>query len=111
MLSLAHVHLKFRIFILTGWEKVLKNFDLLYIDYEVSRELIVKQPNILIEDHQSLRNRVEYLKKLQRNIFDPKKPGYIKLDALASSITNDEEFCEKYAKTFIEDYNTFLKYQ
>ena len=84
-----------------------KIFDLIHNEMKIPHELIAKQPNIFESKILSIKFRHEYLKRLGRDQYDPKKPLYVPLSAFND--LEDNEFCEKYAKTSVRDFNLFMK--
>ena len=84
-----------------------KVFDLVHNEMKIPHELIAKQPEVLDWKMRYIEERHLYLKKLGRDQYDPKLPLYVPLSAFY--ILEDNEFCEKYAKTSVKDFNLFMK--
>ena len=83
-------------------------FDILHNDAEIPQENILKFPEVfLAENERKLENRLNYLKILKRNQFDPQKALFIPLSVLTEG--EDEVFAVKYAKTNLDDYLLFLR--
>jgi hypothetical protein len=51
--------------------------------------------------------RHKYLKLIQRDQFNPKKPNYVSLESIVDM--DDEMFCEKVAKRPMQDFYDFQK--
>ena len=68
---------------------------------------IVFYPPVLKVSLIMLKSRYAYLKYLDRVQFDPSKPNYVSLKQLVEP--DDEVFCEKTAKTSLNEYKKFLK--
>lgn len=73
----------------------------------LSHATITKFPKLITGPRFDIKHRFEYLLKLKRNQFNPKLPLYVPPSALYKA--SDEEFCERYAKTSLEDLKLFLK--
>ena len=84
-----------------------KVFDLVHNEMKISHELIAKVPHILNRRVSIVESRHLYLKALGRDQYDPSKPLYVPLSAFC--FPEDPEFCLKYAKTNVNDFNLFLK--
>lgn len=81
--------------------------DFVHNIMELSHSTIVRFPKLITAPIIELRYRHNYLKKLNRNQYDPKKPLYVIPSALYN--LSDHDFCVKCAKTTLEDYKLFLK--
>ena len=64
-------------------------------------------PPILQTPYVLLKTRYAYLKHLDRLQLDPTKPNYVSLKDLV--VHNDKDFCQRIAKTTIDDFNKFIK--
>ncbi|XP_020277762.1 transcription termination factor 3, mitochondrial [Pseudomyrmex gracilis] len=93
------------------WVKNRKNlmrvFDYAHDEMQLSRDIIVQMPQILLCRFSRLQQRHMFLVELKRAQYDPTKPMYVSPRALVSG--TDLEFCSDIAKTSIDIYNTFLK--
>lgn len=87
---------------------LIERLELIHNTIGLSHEIICTFPKLLTGPVLDIRHRSMYLKKLARNQFDPSKPLYVPPSALYNG--SDEQFCERYAKTNIEDYKLFLKF-
>lgn len=87
--------------------EVIKTFDYLHNQMQISHTSISREPNVLICRKSRLERRHRFLVELKRNQYDPTKPLYVSLLNLISG--NDFDFCEKVAKVSIYTYNNFLK--
>ena len=85
----------------------IKVFDYVHNEMKIPHELIARYPMILDRRLHLIDWRHSYLKKLGRDQYDPKKPLYVPLSAFFK--LEDNEFCEKYAKTSVHEFNLFLK--
>lgn len=84
-----------------------KIFDYVHNEMKIPHELIARFPIILDIRLHFIEWRHLYLKKLGRDQYNPKEPLYVPLTAFYE--LEDNEFCEKYAKTSVNDFNLFLK--
>lgn len=74
---------------------------------KLSHETIVQSPEVLTIRQYKLRQRHEFLKKLKRDQYDPTKPLYVPLLSLVAA--TDQEFVTTVAKSYMEEYEKFLK--
>ena len=81
-------------------------FDVVHHTIGLSHETIIQHPYILLTNRLLLKSRHLFLKKLERNQYDPKKPNFISPNVLCEE--NDAEFCELGARVPVELYNKFL---
>jgi len=83
-------------------------FDVLHGEIGYSRQMLVRQPQVLAEaDALEVKTRHLFLKAIGRAIYDPAKPLYISPTALATG--GDLDFATAVAGTSMEAYNEFLK--
>lgn len=68
---------------------------------------IKRSPEVLLCRNFRLRQRHTFLETLGRAQYDPKNENFIPLKTLVEG--TDLEFCTKYAKCSINDFNDFLK--
>lgn len=73
----------------------------------LTHKTISEFPKLITGPQMDIERRFNYLKVLKRNQFNPTKPLYVPPPALYN--TSDEEFCTKYAKTSVDDYELFLR--
>lgn len=73
----------------------------------IPHEQILQTPEILTCRQRRLKERHQFLVKLKKDQFDPKKPNYIGLIAMVED--NDGQFATEVAKSSAEEYNMFLK--
>lgn len=85
----------------------MKVFDYAHNEMQLSRDVIVQMPQILLCRPNRLEQRHMFLVELKRAQYDPTKPMYVSPQTLVSG--TDVEFCSNIAKTSIDIYNTFLK--
>jgi len=88
-------------------EYVLKQFDILHNDAKFAHELLAKFPNSLLGSWLDTKSRLDFLKHLGRDQFDPSRPNYVSPDMLATG--DDSSFCISVAKCPLELYDEFLK--
>ncbi|KAI1305374.1 Transcription termination factor 3, mitochondrial [Halotydeus destructor] len=88
-------------------ERLVARFDYLHNVVGLSNQEVSRFPALLANGIEILKQRAGYLKILQRDQFNPEKPGYIPPLALCSG--SDAEFCERYSKTSVADFNLYLK--
>lgn len=86
---------------------LIERLDIIHNDIGLSHETIVKFAGLITGPKLDIKHRADYLKKLNRNQYDPSKPLYVPPSALYD--ISDEDFCIKYAKTNLDDYKLFLK--
>ena len=84
-----------------------KIFDLIHNEMKIPHELICKYPDVFNRRYPLIESRHQYLKAIGRDQYDPKQPLYVPLSAFY--LLEDDEFCDKYAKTNVQDFNSFLK--
>ncbi|XP_011299089.1 transcription termination factor 3, mitochondrial [Fopius arisanus] len=93
------------------WEKALpalvESFNYVHGVMNIPHEIIAKQPSVIATRVERLKQRHLFLALLKRCQYDPKKPLYVPLDALAMG--SDIEFCTKWGKSSIALYEIFLK--
>lgn len=90
-----------------GEDRILKAFEYLHKDMNISLERIAAEPELLTCRRKRLMERHSFLSKLGRAQYDPKKPNYIALTTLVSG--SDSDFCVEVAKSSVQAYNAFLK--
>lgn len=73
----------------------------------IQHEFIVEMPEVLLCRKSRLQQRHQFLTKLGRAQYDPKKANYIALDKLIEG--TDTEFCTNVAKSTVQSFNVFLK--
>lgn len=82
-------------------------FNYAHNEMQLSRDIIVQMPHILLCRKTRLQQRHSFLVELKRTQYDPSKPMYVSPIALISG--TDVDFCRDIAKTSVEVYNAFLK--
>lgn len=85
----------------------MRNYDFINYSMELDNEQIAKTPFILIARYFRLRERHKFLKKMDRNQYDPQKPLYVSPNELA--LLPDEVFAEKLAKRPLADFQNYLR--
>merc|ERR1719445_701013 len=86
---------------------ILNQFEILHNEAKIPHSIIAKFPESLIGRNIETKSRLEFLKALGRDQFDPDYPNFISPAMLARG--TDAEFCEKAAKCSEEIYDRFLK--
>lgn len=82
-------------------------FDYLSNELKLPTDQIANFPELFKAKTRRIKERSGYLKKLQRDQYDPKCPGYV--PPLALALGDDVEFVERYVRSSIDDYNLYLK--
>lgn len=96
-----------KIFSYVDQVNLLKTFEIIHQDMNVSLEIILQFPGALLCKPFRIRQRHLFLEKLGRAQYDPKKPNYISLLNLVGK--SDADFCVDQAKSSLLVYNAFLK--
>ncbi|XP_075992207.1 mitochondrial transcription termination factor 3 [Anticarsia gemmatalis] len=86
---------------------LLERFNYIHNVIKISHQTILEQPEILFCRNFKIKQRHLFLEKLGRAQYDHKKENYVPIKALAED--TDIEFCKKYAKCCVDDFNLFLK--
>ncbi|CAG9784478.1 unnamed protein product [Diatraea saccharalis] len=86
---------------------LLERFKYIHNVMNIPHSIILLCPEVLLSRNFRVKQRHMFLKKLGRDQFDPKKENFVPLKALVEG--TDVEFCKKYAKCNVSDFNTFLK--
>lgn len=97
----------FYIILFTGEDRILKAFEYVHKDMNISLERIVAEPELLTCRQKRIMERHSFLIKLGRAQYDPKKPNYVSLKSLVTG--SDSNFCVEIAKSSVQAYNAFLK--
>ncbi|XP_031849432.1 mitochondrial transcription termination factor 3 [Nomia melanderi] len=87
--------------------KILRAFNYVHNEMNISHELICKQPGVLSCRKRRLVERHQFLVKLNKNQYDPSKPLYISLIDIISG--DDLTFCTNVAGVSTHTFNLFLK--
>lgn len=74
---------------------------------KIDHKSILDNPEVLLSRAFRLKQRHQFLEKMGRAQYDPKKENYVPLTALIKD--TDSEFCNTYAKCNVSDFNIFLK--
>ncbi|CAH0404763.1 unnamed protein product [Chilo suppressalis] len=86
---------------------LLERFNYIHNVMKIPHLVIRQNPEVLLCRNYIVKQRHMFLQKLGRDQFEPKKENFIPIMALAEG--TDTEFCKKYAKCNIDDFNMFLK--
>ncbi|XP_011556216.3 transcription termination factor 3, mitochondrial [Plutella xylostella] len=86
---------------------LLHRFNLIHNELGISHKTILQYPQILECRKFRIKQRHSFLEKLGRAQYDPTKENFVPIMALAEG--TDTDFCKKYAKCSVSDYNLFLK--
>jgi len=88
-------------------EELLNRFEYAHQKMKLSHDDIIKHSELLLTRQFRLKQRHEFLVKLGRNQYDPKKELYISPSTLVTAPTR--EFVENLAKSCMEEYDKFRK--
>ncbi|XP_038209789.1 transcription termination factor 3, mitochondrial isoform X2 [Zerene cesonia] len=88
-------------------KSLLERFNYIHNIIKIPHEMILKNLNILEYRNFIVKQRHLFLKKLGRAQYNPTQANYVPITALC--VDTDVEFCKKYAKSNVDDFNTFLK--
>ncbi|XP_050301628.1 transcription termination factor 3, mitochondrial [Anthonomus grandis grandis] len=105
--NLKHMILIKPAIFMTGQHQLIATFDYLHNTMQIPHEQILQEPAILRCRHRRLKERHQFLVKLKRDQFNPKKPNYINLITMVKD--TDANFAMEVAKSNVEEYNMFLK--
>jgi len=86
---------------------VLRCFEVLHCEAGIPHHVLAHFPTALTGNPLEVTERHQFLTSLGRAQYDPGKPQYVSLTALAEG--SDLEFAEKVARSTIQLYNAFLK--
>lgn len=86
---------------------LLERFNYVHNIIQIPHTIILKNPGILLCRNFKLKQRHLFLVKLGKAQYNPNKENYVPIMALAED--TDSEFCLKYAKCNVSDFNLFLK--
>lgn len=86
---------------------LIRRFNYIHNSMKISHEDILKSPGILLSREFRIRQRHTFLSQLNRAQYDSTKENYVPIIALAEG--TDVDFCKKYAKCTVDDFNLFLK--
>ncbi|XP_047515610.1 transcription termination factor 3, mitochondrial [Pieris napi] len=86
---------------------LLERFNYIHNVMKITHEDIKENATILTYRNFIIKQRHLFLEKLGRAQYNKKKANYVPLAELCSG--TDVEFCIKYAKCSVEDFNIFLK--
>lgn len=90
-----------------GKHAIMKRFEYIHNVIGFSHQDILAWPNVLRIRLMIIKPRHLFLKQLGRDQFDPKKENFVSLKSLA--LGRDVEFCEKFAKVPVQEFNDFMK--
>ncbi|CAK1603237.1 unnamed protein product [Parnassius mnemosyne] len=86
---------------------LLERFNYVHNIMKIPHEKVLHYPNILLCRNFKVKQRHIFLEKLGRAQYDTTKENYVPLSALVED--TDQDFCKRYAKCLVDDFNTFLK--
>ncbi|KAF9823021.1 hypothetical protein SFRURICE_018195 [Spodoptera frugiperda] len=84
-----------------------ERFNYIHNVMKISHQTIKQSPEVLMCRKFRIKQRHLFLEKLGRSQYDPQKENYIPIKSLVED--SDTEFCKKFAKCSVNDFNTFLK--
>lgn len=102
-----HISNLFRQLYFSDQRALFERFNYLHNVIKIPHDIILKYPNSLLCRSFKVKQRHQFLCQLGRAQYDPQKENYIPIMALVED--TDVNFCNKYAKCNIENFNTFLK--
>ncbi|XP_014358503.2 transcription termination factor 3, mitochondrial [Papilio machaon] len=88
-------------------KKILERFNYIHNVIKIPHEIILQCPHILLHRNFKVKQRHTFLEKLGRAQYNPTIENFVPLNALFE--LTDIEFCKKYAKCHVDDFNMFLK--
>ncbi|XP_072936480.1 transcription termination factor 3, mitochondrial isoform X2 [Epargyreus clarus] len=86
---------------------LLERFNYIHNTMKIPHEMILRFPHVLLSRNFRVKQRHTFLEKLGRAQYDPTKENYVPITALVESTDND--FCKRYAKCNVVDFNLYLK--
>uniref|UniRef100_A0AC34FNA7 Mitochondrial transcription termination factor n=1 Tax=Panagrolaimus sp. ES5 TaxID=591445 RepID=A0AC34FNA7_9BILA len=86
---------------------IISSFNYLVLVMDIPNYLIVDYPCSLRCSVAAIRKRHDFLKRLNKAIYNPEVPGYVSLEKLLQP--SDRKFAENVARVKLVDYNTFMK--
>ncbi|VVC92924.1 unnamed protein product [Leptidea sinapis] len=86
-----------------------QRFNYIHNIMNIPHERILQHPDVLMSRNFRVKQRHEFLDKLGRSQYNPAKENYVPLMALCEG--TDIDFCTKFAKCNVDDFNIFLKTQ
>ncbi|XP_066250322.1 transcription termination factor 3, mitochondrial [Euwallacea similis] len=93
--------------LMNGQYRLLQSFEYLNNKMDVLHEDLLNFPEALGCRATRLKQRHQFLVKLRRDQFNPRKPNYISLSTMIKG--TDVHFAVEVAKSTIEEFNLFLK--
>ncbi|XP_030757317.1 transcription termination factor 3, mitochondrial [Sitophilus oryzae] len=90
-----------------GQNRLLEVFDYVHNTMNISLEQIIQNAEVFTCRAKRIKERHEFLVKLGRAQYDPKKPNYVALTTLIKDC--DATFACEVAKSSIDTYNMYLK--
>ncbi|XP_022693248.1 transcription termination factor 3, mitochondrial-like isoform X1 [Varroa jacobsoni] len=88
-------------------QHLLLRFDILHGEIGYDHEMIATVPKVLFCRDFRLKQRLEFLRHLDRAQFNPKLPAFVTPIQIAT--TSDEIFVTKVAKSTMEEFENFIK--
>ena len=88
-------------------DQLQEQFELLHNDAKIPHEVLSKFPKSLLGSAMHTQPRLQFLRAIGRDQFDPSLPNYISPEML--TVVSDAEFCDKSAKCSEELFDKFLK--
>lgn len=94
-------------FLVSDDKALLRRFDYIHNVMHISHSQILREPEILLCRNFRIKEKHSFLQNRGRAQYNPLKENFIPLKALVEG--TDIEFCKKYAKCNVSDFNDFLK--
>lgn len=86
---------------------MIETFNYIHIEMKIPHKIILKFPETLFCRKARLKERHQFLEKLNKVQYDPTKENYISIKEIIQG--RDVDFAVNVAKSTIDIYNTFLK--
>ncbi|KPI93860.1 mTERF domain-containing protein 1, mitochondrial [Papilio xuthus] len=86
---------------------LLERFNYIHNVIKIPHKTILQFPHILLCRNFKVKQRHTFLEKLGRAQYNPTIENFVPINALVE--LTDIEFCKKYAKCHVDDFNMFLK--
>lgn len=88
-------------------KNLLYRFNYIHDVIKIPHSTLLQNPEVLMCRNFKVKQRHTFLERLGRAQYDPKKENFVPIMALVED--TDIEFCKKYAKCNVCDFNDFLK--
>ncbi|KAE9555047.1 hypothetical protein FO519_001708 [Halicephalobus sp. NKZ332] len=89
------------------YEHIVASYNYFVLVMNIPNSRLIEYPTALRCSVSVIRKRHEFLKKVNKAVYDPELPGYVSLEQLLQP--SDKKFAEKVARIKAESYDRFLK--